>query len=199
VRTAEQREWAASSEVHGPRFADGGDGPAVRLVAFGAVPLSAAVSEAARTLGWIPYVVDPRARFATPERFPHAERVLAAWPAEAYEQLGGLDEHAAVVALTHAPELDDEALTLALRSDAFYVGALGSRNNQRRRRERLAAAGLSDAELARLSGPAGLDLGGATVAEAALAILAEAVALRHGRGGARLTASEDAIHVGGRP
>ncbi len=74
--------------------------------------------------------------------FPDAERVLAAWPREAFEQLGGPDADTAVAALTHAPELDDEALILALRSPAFYVGAMGSRNTQRKRRERLAAAGL---------------------------------------------------------
>jgi xanthine dehydrogenase accessory factor len=199
VRSAEQREWQASSEVHGPKFAATEDGAPVRLIVFGAVPLSISLTQAARTLHWVPYVVDPRERFATAERFPDAERVLVAWPEEALAQLSGLDDRTAVVALTHAPELDDEALVLALRSDAFYVGAMGSRNTQRRRRERLAAAGLSDSEIGRLSGPAGLDLGGSTVGEAALAILAEAVALHHGRSGVRLTASENAIHAGGRP
>jgi xanthine dehydrogenase accessory factor len=199
VTTAAQRQWEAGSEIHGPNFTAPADGPRVRLIAFGAVPLARAVTEAARALEWIPYVVDPRKRFARADQFPHAERVLAAWPREAYEQLGGLDAHTAVVALTHAPELDDEALTLALRSDAFYVGAIGSRNTQRRRHERLRAAGCGAVELGRLSGPAGLDLGGSTAGEAALAILAEAVALLHGRGGARLTASANAIHVGERP
>ena len=125
--------------------------------------------------------------------------MLEAWPQEAIDQLGGLDADTAVAALTHAPELDDEALILALRSPAFYVGAMGSRNTQRKRRERLTAAGLQSDRLERLSGPAGLDLGGGTAAEAALAILTEAVALRHGRSGARLTTSEQAIHAGGRP
>jgi xanthine dehydrogenase accessory factor len=199
VRTAEQQAWQATSEVHGPNFAGAGDGARVRLVVFGAVPLTVALTRAARSVGWIPYVVDPRARFATPDAFPDAERVIAAWPEAAYAELGGLDEHTAVAALTHAPELDDEALILALRSTAFYVGAMGSRNTQRKRRARLADAGLGDDELARLSGPAGLDLGGSTVEEAALAILAEAVALRNGRAGTRLTGSENAIHVGARP
>jgi xanthine dehydrogenase accessory factor len=199
VRTPEQREWQAGSELHGPNFADVEDPERVRVIAFGAVPLSATLTEGARAVGWIPYVVDPRQRFATADRFPHAERVLAAWPEEAYAQLSGIDDRTAVVALTHAPELDDEALVLALRSPAFYVGAMGSRNTQRGRRERLTAAGLSDAELGRLSGPAGLDLGGTTIEEAALAILAEAVAVLHGRRGGRLTTSENAIHVGGRP
>ena len=198
-RSAQQLEWERDSEVHGPKFVSPRDAPPVRLVVFGAVALTVELTRAARILRWVPYVVDPRERFARAEAFPDAERVLAAWPREAFEQLGGPDSETAVVALTHAPELDDEALILALRSPAFYVGAMGSRNTQHTRRERLAAAGLSSAELERLSGPAGLDLGGRTATEAALAILAEAVALLHGRSGARLTTSEQAIHAGGRP
>jgi xanthine dehydrogenase accessory factor len=109
--------------------------------------------------------------------------------------LGGIDADTSVACLTHAPELDDEALMIALRSPAPYIAALGSRRSQARRRERLAAAGLGEAELARLSGPAGLDLGGVTAAEAALAILAEAVAARYGREGGRLTNSPNQIHA----
>jgi xanthine dehydrogenase accessory factor len=198
-RTPEQLEWEHSSELHGPKFISPQDAPRVRLVVFGAVPLTVQLTRGARLLGWVPYVVDPRQRFISAAGFPDAERVLAAWPGEAFEQLGGPDSDTAVAALTHAPELDDEALILALRSPAFYVGAMGSHNTQRKRRERLTAAGLSPAELDRLSGPAGLDLGGSTAQAAALAILAEAVALRHGRSGARLTTSEQAIHAGGRP
>lgn len=195
--TDEQREWLESSEVHGPAFADVGTPP--RLIVFGAVPLTAALTAAAAGIGWRTFVIDPRERFLDAATFPAAERLVAAWPAEAVGELGGLDERTAVVALTHAPELDDDALGLALRSPAFYVAAMGSRRNQGRRRERLAAAGLSDAELARLSGPAGLDLGAETITEAALAILAEAVAALHDRSGGRLTESGNAIHAAGRP
>jgi xanthine dehydrogenase accessory factor len=198
-RSLQQLEWERSSEVHGPNFIRERSAPRVRLVVFGAVPLTVELTRAARMAGWEPYVVDPRQRFASPTSFPDAERVLAAWPHEAFEQLGGPDSDMAVAALTHAPELDDEALILALRSPAFYVGAMGSRNTQRKRRERLAAAGVTPDQLDRLSGPAGLDLGGSTAAEAALAILTEAVALRHGRSGARLTTSEQSIHADGRP
>jgi xanthine dehydrogenase accessory factor len=198
-RLSQQLEWERSSEVHGPKFVSPEDLPRVRLVVFGAVPLAVELTRAARMLGWVPYVVDPRQRFAVAAGFPAAERVLAAWPREAFDQLGAPDADTAVAALTHAPELDDEALILALRSPAFYVGAMGSRNTQRNRRERLAAAGLSADELERLSGPAGLDLGGSTAGEAALAIVTEAVALRHGRSGARLTTAEQPIHAGGRP
>lgn len=196
--SADQRAWLETSELHGPAFAPAAD-PAPRLVVFGAVGLAAALSSAARGIGWVPFVVDPRERFATPERFPDAAEVLHAWPADAFAALGGLDERTAVALLTHAPELDDPALALALRSPAFYVGAMGSRRTQGARRTRLVAMGLDEAELGRLSGPAGLDLGGTTVAEAALAILAEAVAARNGRAGGRLTASANAIHVAGRP
>jgi xanthine dehydrogenase accessory factor len=197
--TAEQLEWERSSDVHGPNFVARQETPRLRLVVFGAVPLTVELTRAARIVDWVPYVVDPRQRFASAANFPDAEQVLAAWPREAFEQLGGPDADMAVAALTHAPELDDEALILALRSPAFYVGAMGSRNTQRKRRERLRAAGLAFEELERLSGPAGLDLGGSTAVEAALAILTEAVAVRHGRSGARLTTSEQAIHASGRP
>ncbi len=114
----------------------------MRLIVFGAVPLTVALTRVARSIGWVPYVVDPRRRFADPDRFPDAEEVIAAWPQEALAQLSaGPTQHTAVAALTHAPELDDEALILALRSPAFYVGAMGSRNTQRKRRERLTDAG----------------------------------------------------------
>jgi xanthine dehydrogenase accessory factor len=196
--SAEQREWVQGSEVHGPNFAaDGAEG--TRLVILGAVPLSAALCRISRTIGWTPFLVDPRARFAEEELFPDAERVLVAWPDEAFAELGGLDERTAVAALTHAQELDDPALLLALRSPAFYVGALGSRRTQGSRRERLQAAGVTDAELSRLRGPAGLDLGGTSAGEAALAVLAEAVAALHGREGGSLTGGANAVHVEERP
>jgi xanthine dehydrogenase accessory factor len=196
VSTPEQLEWLRSSEVHGPAFEERSE-PAPRLVIFGAVPVAAALCRSARAIGWRCFVVDPRERFADADLFPDAERVLVAWPEEAFSELGGIDGATVVACLTHAPELDDEALAIALRSSAPYVGAMGSRRTQARRRERLAAAGLSEAELARLSGPAGLDLGGVTAAEAALAILAEAVAALHGRGGGRLTTSANQIHASG--
>jgi xanthine dehydrogenase accessory factor len=194
VTTPEQVQWQESSEVHGPGFDPAAD-PPPRLIIFGAVPLATALCRAARSIDWTPYVVDPRERFASADLFPDAELVVAAWPQEAFAQVGGLDASTSVACLTHAPELDDEALMIALRSPAPYVGALGSRRTQARRRERLAAGGLGDAELARLSGPAGLDLGGTTAAEVALAIISEAVATRYGREGGRLTSSPNQIHA----
>jgi xanthine dehydrogenase accessory factor len=194
VTSSERQGWQQSSEVHGPAFDPPAD-PAPRLIIFGAVPLAAALCRAARAIDWQCFVVDPRERFAAADLFPDAERVLVAWPEEAFAELGGLDASTSVACLTHAPELDDEALLIALRSAAPYVGAMGSRRTQARRRERLAAAGLGDGELARLSGPAGLDLGGVTAPEAAIAILAEAVAARYGREGGRLTTSPTQIRT----
>jgi xanthine dehydrogenase accessory factor len=168
--------------------------PPPRLIAFGAVNLAADLCRVARTIGWRAYVVDPRERFATPERFPDAEEVLAAWPKEAFERLGGIDPATSIAVLTHDPKLDDAALGIALRSPAGYVGALGSRRTQERRRERLLAGGIGEEELARLSAPIGLDLGSASAAETALAIMAEVVALRHGHQGGRLSHSRGSIH-----
>jgi xanthine dehydrogenase accessory factor len=187
-------DWVQTSELHGPAFADP-EAPGPKLILFGAVELAAALSHLARALGWRAYVVDPRARFAVAGRFPDAEAVLATWPEEAYTQLGGIDADTAVAVLTHDPVLDDPALEIALRSEAMFVGAMGSRRTQAARQERLAAAGLTEDELARLSGPIGLDLGARTALETALSILGEIVAVRHGRAGGRLTAGEGSIHA----
>jgi xanthine dehydrogenase accessory factor len=170
-------------------------GPPPRLFVFGAVDYAAALCAVARVSGWTPYVVDPRARFAQPERFPQAEAVVAAWPAQAFERLGGIDRATAIVVLTHDPKLDDAALDVALASDASYIGAMGSRNAQRARRERLLERGVAEDELARISAPVGLDLGAVTAQETALSIMAEIVALRRGRAGGRLVASKERIHA----
>ena len=192
-RAAEDLIWAETSELRGPMFVDV-VGPPQRLILFGAVPIAAALSTLARATGWRPYVVDPRTRFATQERFPDAERVLATWPEEAFAELGGIDPATSIAVLTHDPKLDDAALLIALRSPARFIGAMGSRRAQEARRERLIAAGLSDVELARMSAPVGLDLGAISAEETALSILAEMVATRHGRSGGRLKASAGRIH-----
>jgi xanthine dehydrogenase accessory factor len=163
--------------------------PAPRLIVFGAVDYAAALCRLARICGWRPYVVDPRAQFATRERFPEAEEVVAAWPDRAFAVLGGIDPATHVVVLTHDPKLDDAALEIALRSSAAYIGAMGSRRAQTQRRERLAAIGITDEELGRLAAPVGLDLGATTSEETALSIMAEVVAVRHGRSGGRLAAA----------
>jgi xanthine dehydrogenase accessory factor len=163
--------------------------PPPRIFVFGAVDYAAALCTNARAAGWRPYVIDPRGRFAVPERFPDAEEVVAAWPEPAVAKLGGIDPATAIAVLTHDPKLDDAALTVAIRSNAGYIGAMGSRRAQAARRERLLAAGLTDDDLARIRAPIGLDLGGLTAEETALSIMAEIVAARHGRSGGMLSAA----------
>lgn len=186
-------EWIEASELHGPAFEAVGD-PPPRLVLFGAVELAGALSRLARALGWRSYVVDPRERYLDPLRFPDADGLIAAWPAEAFKQLGGIDASTAVAVLTHDPVLDDPALAIALRSPAMFVGGMGSRRNQGRRRERLMTEqGLTEEEVGRLSGPIGLDLGARTAMETAMSILGEIVAVSHGRDGGRLRAGDGSI------
>ena len=160
--------------------------PPPRLIVFGAVDYTEALCRLARAAGWRPYVCDPRSQFATKERFPDAEQVVAAWPEQAFEAVGGIDRATYVAVLTHDPKLDDAALTIALPSDAAYVGAMGSSRAQAKRRERLLAAGLDETLLERLAAPIGLDLGAVGPEETALSIMAEVVAVRNAREGGRL-------------
>jgi xanthine dehydrogenase accessory factor len=192
-RAAEELLWTEASELRGPIFVDL-IAPAPRLIVFGAVPIAAALCSLGKAARWRTYVVDPRQRFATPERFPDAEQVIAAWPEEAFAQLGGIDPATSIAVLTHDPKLDDAALAIALRSPARFIGAMGSRRAQEARRDRLLALGFSDEDLARLSAPVGLDLGAVSADETALSILAEVVASRHGREGGRLTGARGRIH-----
>jgi xanthine dehydrogenase accessory factor len=191
---AAEHVWTEYSAREGALFVDVVH-PAPRLIVFGAVDFAAAVCSIAKASGWRPFVVDPRARFATPERFPDAERVLAAWPEKALAELGGIDPATSIAVLTHDPKLDDAALLIALRSEANYVGAMGSRRAQDARRERLLEAGMTDAELERLSAPIGLDLGATSNEETALSIVAEVVAARHEREGGRLKHRKGSIHA----
>ncbi len=193
VPIASELLWSEHCERRGRLFFDV-TAPSPRLIVFGAVDIAVPLCTLARTAGFRPYVVDPRARFARRDRFPDAEEVVVAWPEEAFAALGGIDPATAVVVLTHDPKLDDAALTIALRSPARFVGAMGSRRAQERRRERLLAAGLSDEELGRLAAPLGLDLGGVTAGETALSVLAEVVATRHGHEGGRLARARGRIH-----
>jgi xanthine dehydrogenase accessory factor len=119
-------------------------------------------------------IIDPRTAFATPERFPDVP-VLADWPDAVLPDLN-LDRYTAVLALTHDPKIDDPALAAALRSQCFYIGALGSRKTHERRRQRLIALGFTEADLARIHAPIGLDIGAVSPAEIAVSILAELVA-----------------------
>jgi xanthine dehydrogenase accessory factor len=197
VEAAEELLWAERSEkrevADTTLFVDV-VAPAPRLVIFGAVDYSAALARLARAAGWRPFVCDPRSQFATPERFPDAEEVIATWPAEAFARVGGIDRATYIAVLTHDPKLDDAALSIALGSDAAYVGAMGSRRAQAQRRDRLVAAGIDEELLERISAPIGLDLGAVSPEETALSIMAEVVAVRNGREGGRLSQSSGRIH-----
>ncbi|MFL5769862.1 MAG: XdhC family protein [Chloroflexota bacterium] len=155
-----------------------------RLVVVGAVEVARSLVRLARELGYEIIVIDGRASFATPERFPPeaVDRLIVGWPDEVADEIGlGPDD--AVAVLTHDVKFDEPAIVEALRRGCRYVGAVGSRKTQGDRRDRLRAAGVSDDELARLRGPVGLDLGGRAPAETALAIMAEVVAERYGGSG----------------
>jgi xanthine dehydrogenase accessory factor len=154
--------------------------PPLRLAIVGGVHIAVELARLAKRMGYSVAIVDPRKAFATRERFPEADHLLHEWPDAGLETLG-LTSGTAVAVLSHDPKLDDPALRVALRSPAYYVGALGSQRTQRLRRKRLAQAGLSEDELGRLHGPIGLDLGARAPAEVALSILAEIVAVRAGR------------------
>jgi xanthine dehydrogenase accessory factor len=168
--------------------------PPQKLIVVGAVDFAAQLTAVAAIAGWRTFVVDPRARFATPERFPGAERVIAAWPHEAFAQIDRIDQATAIAVLTHDPKLDDAALQAALASDAGYIGAMGSRRAQARRRERLLAAGIDEQRQERIAAPIGLDIGALTAAETAISIIGEIVALRHRRTGGRLIEARGRIH-----
>jgi xanthine dehydrogenase accessory factor len=170
--------------------------PSPRIFIFGAVDFALALCRTARVTGWRPYVIDPRSRFATRERFPEAEDVVAAWPADAVEQLGGIDRATYIAILHHDPKLDDAALAVAFDSETPYIGAMGSRRAQAKRRERLEAAGIPLEQLERVSAPIGLDIGALGSEETALSIMAEIVAVRNGHPGGRLAdAKGERIHA----
>jgi xanthine dehydrogenase accessory factor len=155
--------------------------PPLRMLMVGAVHISQALIPLAQRAGYDVTVVDPRTAFATPERFPGV-RLVSAWPDEVIPGLG-LDRRTAVVLLTHDPKIDDPALKLALNSDAFYIGALGSPRTHAKRVERLETDGFEAAAIARLHAPIGLDIGAVGPVEIALSILAEVTAVLRGRGG----------------
>jgi len=145
--------------------------PPLRLVITGAVLIAQALIPMARAAGYDIWVVDPRGAFATGARFPDIS-LHAEWPDEIIPQIG-LDQRTAFIALTHDPKIDDPALELALRSQAFYIGALGSKKTQGSRLERLKAKGFSDNELFRIHGPIGLNIGAVGASEIAISIMAE--------------------------
>lgn len=161
--------------------------PPPHLIVFGAVHAAIPLSRMAKTVGFRVTIADPRSRLANRDRFPDADQILVKWPQKA---LAGLrvDGRTAIAILTHDPKIDEPALTGALETEAFYIGAIGSRGTHAERHERLARLGLAAGQLQRVHGPIGLDLGGRSAEELALSILAEIVAVRNGRGAGSLQA-----------
>jgi xanthine dehydrogenase accessory factor len=169
-------------------------GPPPRLFVYGAVDTAEALCRGAKLLGWRTIVADARGKFATAERIPSADELIVEWPEEALAQVEP-DHQTAIVVLTHDDKFDEPALAGALETEAFYVGALGSRRNQERRRERLLENGVPEEKLDRIMGPSGLDIGADTQEETALSILAEILAVRAGRAGGFLKTAKQRIHV----
>ncbi len=151
--------------------------PPPALIAVGGVHITIALMALAKTLGYRTVVVDPRTAFGNETRFPNVDRLIPLWPQEAFQKIP-ITRSTAIAMLTHDPKLDDPALKIALPSPAFYVGALGSKTTQAKRRQRLLDEGLSEEQLNRLHGPIGLEIGAGTPEEIAISIMAEIVAAR---------------------
>lgn len=147
--------------------------PPVRIVAIGAVHISQALARMAVLAGFDIRVIDPRTAFATPERFASVD-LVADWPVDALIE-APLDRYCAVVAVTHDPKIDDDALAAALKAGCFYIGALGSRRTHAKRLERLRQKGFGEVQLAKIHAPIGFDIGAASPAEIAVSILAEII------------------------
>jgi xanthine dehydrogenase accessory factor len=178
ARAALRADAAETVEIGGERWFLQVFNPPPRLAVVGAVHIAQALAPMAAGLGFGVTVIDPRGAFATAERFPGVT-ITTAWPDEAMDAFAP-DSRSAVVTLTHDPKLDDPALDRALRSEAFYIGALGSRKTHAARLKRLRELGHDEATLARIHGPVGLAIEAVTAPEIALSILAEIVAVRRG-------------------
>jgi xanthine dehydrogenase accessory factor len=152
--------------------------PPPSLVMVGGVHVSIALTSIAKVVGYRTIVVDPRGVFGSVERFPHVDELIEEWPDDALTGIG-IDRSTAIATLTHDPKIDDPALMVALRSPAFYVGALGSRKTHEKRRKRLLDRGLTEEELSRLHAPVGLDIGSRSPEEIALSVMAEILAVRN--------------------
>ncbi len=153
--------------------------PAPRAIIIGAVHIAQSLAPLAAAMGFDVVVVDPRRAFASADRFPDVA-TNTSWPDEALDALNP-DSRTAIITLTHDPKLDDPALVRALASEAFYIGALGSKKTHAARLDRLRDAGITEAALARICAPVGLDIGAVTAPEIALSIIAQMVAARRGK------------------
>jgi xanthine dehydrogenase accessory factor len=173
ARTAAARDQSTTVEIDGATWFLNVFNAPPRLYIVGAVHIAQPLSQMAALSAFDVTVIDPRTAFATNERFPNLH-LIAAWPDEALADLP-LDHRTAVVTLTHDPKLDDPALIAALKSGAFYIGALGSKKTHAARIARLKAVGFDDAAVARIHGPVGLDIGAVSPAEIAVSIMAQIV------------------------
>ncbi len=167
--------------------------PKPNMYIFGAIDFSRAMVHVGKDLGYRVSVIDARPIFATRQRFPHADEVVVEWPDE-FLGKAPIDERTALVILTHDAKFDIPLLQVALRTRAGYIGAMGSRRTHAERVEQLRAAGVSDADLARIKAPIGLDIGARTPEETAISIAAEIIAMRSGRKGGSLSKGTEPVH-----
>jgi xanthine dehydrogenase accessory factor len=194
LEDAERAIWNGEAATHtytlesatGPQSSDifdvfvEGFTPPPTLIIVGAGHIAIPLTTFAKTLGYRVVVVDARAAFATPERFPHADELIVEWPDEVLEKMD-LNPSTSVAVLTHDPKFDEPTLKVILSRQVGYVGAIGSRKTSQERNERLKRQGLTDEQISRIHGPIGLNIGADSPEEMALAIMAEIVATRHGK------------------
>jgi xanthine dehydrogenase accessory factor len=167
--------------------------PKPQMYVFGAIDFSRAMARIGKYLGYRVTVIDARPVFATKQRIPDADRIVVQWPDE-FLQDAPVDERTALIVLTHDVKFDIPILQIALRSNAGYVGAMGSRRTHANRVAALREAGVSESDIARISAPVGLDIGARTPEETALSIAAEIIALRERRAGGRLSEGTQPVH-----
>jgi xanthine dehydrogenase accessory factor len=168
--------------------------PPPKLIIFGAVHVAQALARIAKELGYRIIVIDNRAKLATRDRFPDADEIILKWPDDALSEMT-VEANAAIAILSHDPKFDEPALLGALATPARYIGAVGSRKTNKDRRERLLAAGVDEDSIRRIRGPIGLDIGASTPEEMAISILAEIIAVKHGRLGGPLTSARGNIRA----
>jgi xanthine dehydrogenase accessory factor len=173
IRTALRADRAGSVEIAGRALFINVWNPPLRMIVIGAVHIAQPLVRAAELAGFDVFIIDPRHAFAADARFPGVS-ISTQWPDEALAALAP-DARSAIVALTHDPKLDDPGLAIALRSEAFYIGALGSRKTHAKRVDRLREHGFSDEQIARIRAPIGLAIGAKTPAEIAISIIAEVI------------------------
>lgn len=187
VEDAERAIWNGSAFTHtytlGEQHTDifiEGFPPPPSLIIVGAGHIAIPLTTFAKTLNYRVVVVDARAAFATRERFPHADELIVEWPDEVLQKMD-LNPSTSIAVLTHDPKFDEPTLRVVLAREVGYIGAIGSRKTSEERSERLKQAGVTDEQLSRIHGPIGLNIGATSPEEMALAIMAEIVAMRHGR------------------